>query len=360
MIHRNTYINGPTVLRETWQTRTRDDLFFAGQISGVEGYVESAASGLIAGRNAAALARPSRFRRRRERRRSARSRTTCRTPSRGIISRRTSRSASCAPLQPTAGRKVPRKKAERNLALSDVRSPIWRLDAGDRARSAPTRDDVSRGPISNEQSQLADFLDHLRLNENASAHTVRAYESDLSQFITFVAAHLNRRRPICGRATSITCTSARSSATCTSAATRGRRRRGSSRRSARSGAICGVRAPSRGSRRARRHAEARAAAARAPRRSGDVAAARDARHLVAARPPRPGDPRAVLRVRAAPERTRRTRSRRCQSERPGGPRARARAARNGIVPFNRYDRSGDSGVARGSRDALRPRRDWAA
>jgi methylenetetrahydrofolate--tRNA-(uracil-5-)-methyltransferase len=57
MIHRNTYINGPTVLRPTWQTRSRDDLFFAGQISGVEGYVESAASGLIAGRNAAAVAR---------------------------------------------------------------------------------------------------------------------------------------------------------------------------------------------------------------------------------------------------------------------------------------------------------------
>jgi methylenetetrahydrofolate--tRNA-(uracil-5-)-methyltransferase len=45
------------VLRETWQTKTRDELFFAGQISGVEGYVESAASGLIAGRNAAALER---------------------------------------------------------------------------------------------------------------------------------------------------------------------------------------------------------------------------------------------------------------------------------------------------------------
>jgi methylenetetrahydrofolate--tRNA-(uracil-5-)-methyltransferase len=57
MVHRNTYINGPTVLRETWQTRAQPDLFFAGQISGVEGYVESAASGLIAGRNAAALAR---------------------------------------------------------------------------------------------------------------------------------------------------------------------------------------------------------------------------------------------------------------------------------------------------------------
>jgi integrase/recombinase XerC len=45
------------------------------------------------------------------------------------------------------------------------------------------------------KSQLTDFLEHLRLNDNASAHTVRAYESDLSQFITFVAAHLNRRRP---------------------------------------------------------------------------------------------------------------------------------------------------------------------
>ena len=56
MIHRNTYINGPTVLRDTWQTRSRPDLFFAGQVSGIEGYVESAASGLIAGRNAARLA----------------------------------------------------------------------------------------------------------------------------------------------------------------------------------------------------------------------------------------------------------------------------------------------------------------
>jgi methylenetetrahydrofolate--tRNA-(uracil-5-)-methyltransferase len=56
MVHRNTYINGPAALRETWQARQREDLFFAGQISGVEGYVESAASGLLAGMNAAALA----------------------------------------------------------------------------------------------------------------------------------------------------------------------------------------------------------------------------------------------------------------------------------------------------------------
>ena len=57
MIHRNTYINAPLVLLDTWQTRARPDLFFAGQISGVEGYVESAASGLMAGLNAAALVR---------------------------------------------------------------------------------------------------------------------------------------------------------------------------------------------------------------------------------------------------------------------------------------------------------------
>jgi methylenetetrahydrofolate--tRNA-(uracil-5-)-methyltransferase len=56
MVHRNTYVNGPRVLAETWQVRSRPSLFFAGQMSGVEGYVESAASGLIAGINAAALA----------------------------------------------------------------------------------------------------------------------------------------------------------------------------------------------------------------------------------------------------------------------------------------------------------------
>jgi methylenetetrahydrofolate--tRNA-(uracil-5-)-methyltransferase len=56
MVHRNTYVNGPAVLAETWQVRARPTLFFAGQMSGVEGYVESAASGLLAGINAAALA----------------------------------------------------------------------------------------------------------------------------------------------------------------------------------------------------------------------------------------------------------------------------------------------------------------
>jgi methylenetetrahydrofolate--tRNA-(uracil-5-)-methyltransferase len=55
-VHRNSYINAPAVLQPTFQARRRPDLFFAGQISGVEGYLESAASGLIAGINAARLA----------------------------------------------------------------------------------------------------------------------------------------------------------------------------------------------------------------------------------------------------------------------------------------------------------------
>ncbi len=56
-VHRNSYINAPAILLPTLQARRRRDLFFAGQISGVEGYLESAASGLIAGINAARLAR---------------------------------------------------------------------------------------------------------------------------------------------------------------------------------------------------------------------------------------------------------------------------------------------------------------
>jgi methylenetetrahydrofolate--tRNA-(uracil-5-)-methyltransferase len=55
MIHRNTFVNGPAVLDDTWEVRGQTGLFFAGQMSGVEGYVESAASGLLAGSNAAAL-----------------------------------------------------------------------------------------------------------------------------------------------------------------------------------------------------------------------------------------------------------------------------------------------------------------
>ncbi|MCY7692908.1 FADH(2)-oxidizing methylenetetrahydrofolate--tRNA-(uracil(54)-C(5))-methyltransferase TrmFO [Bacillus altitudinis] len=53
VMHRNTFINSPSLLKPTYQFKNRDDLFFAGQMTGVEGYVESAASGLVAGINAA-------------------------------------------------------------------------------------------------------------------------------------------------------------------------------------------------------------------------------------------------------------------------------------------------------------------
>ncbi len=55
-VHRNTYINGPALLTPALQLRTRPSIFFAGQISGVEGYVESIATGLTAGIHAAELA----------------------------------------------------------------------------------------------------------------------------------------------------------------------------------------------------------------------------------------------------------------------------------------------------------------
>jgi len=55
-IHRNTYINAPTLLSESLQMRELPSVFFAGQICGVEGYVESVATGLMAGIHAAALA----------------------------------------------------------------------------------------------------------------------------------------------------------------------------------------------------------------------------------------------------------------------------------------------------------------
>ena len=119
MIHRNTYINGPTVLRETWQTRTREDLFFAGQISGVEGYVESAASGLLAGRNAASLVLGEPI--------VAPPRTTAIGALAYYVSHAEPRNYQptnitfgiIPPLVPVAGGRVPRKKTDRKVAMSE-------------------------------------------------------------------------------------------------------------------------------------------------------------------------------------------------------------------------------------------------
>jgi methylenetetrahydrofolate--tRNA-(uracil-5-)-methyltransferase len=119
MIHRNTYINGPTVLRETWQTRTREDLFFAGQISGVEGYVESAASGLLAGRNAASLVLGEPI--------SVPPRTTAIGALAYYVSHAEPRNYQptnitfgiIPPLVPATGGRVPRKKTDRKVAMSE-------------------------------------------------------------------------------------------------------------------------------------------------------------------------------------------------------------------------------------------------
>lgn len=56
VMHRNTFINSPRVLKPTYQLKADENIFFAGQMTGVEGYVESAGSGLLAGINAAKLA----------------------------------------------------------------------------------------------------------------------------------------------------------------------------------------------------------------------------------------------------------------------------------------------------------------
>jgi methylenetetrahydrofolate--tRNA-(uracil-5-)-methyltransferase len=55
VMHKNNYINSPAILTQTLQLKSNPNIFFAGQITGVEGYVESAASGIIAGINAACM-----------------------------------------------------------------------------------------------------------------------------------------------------------------------------------------------------------------------------------------------------------------------------------------------------------------
>ena len=54
VMHRNTYLNAPTLLNKDFSVKGQETLYFAGQMTGVEGYVESAASGLMAGLSLAA------------------------------------------------------------------------------------------------------------------------------------------------------------------------------------------------------------------------------------------------------------------------------------------------------------------
>ncbi len=193
MIHRNTYINGPDVLRETWQTKSNDDLFFAGQISGVEGYVESAASGLIAGRNAAARAQRQLAARAAadDRDRRARVLRVARRPASLSAHEHHVRDHAAdrrpeAPAHDRGGR--PQTESKRGAQARPVRAGAGRprrVDEVEGGRSA------AGGAV---KDVLDDFLEHLRLNENASAHTVRAYESDLSQYFRFLSGRVGRVR----------------------------------------------------------------------------------------------------------------------------------------------------------------------
>ena len=96
-------------------------------------------------------------------------------------------------------RKETRKLALSARALADLER--W-MDAGEAAgdrafdehqAQAPLRHALTARRRTAMKDALDEFLEHLRLNENASLHTVRAYESDLSQFLTFLAARAGRR-----------------------------------------------------------------------------------------------------------------------------------------------------------------------
>ena len=161
MIHRNTYINGADRADRHVADRERPDLFFAGQVSGVEGYVESAASGLIAGRNAARWRWAFRL---------APPRTTAigalgyyvSTPIRAL-----------QPSNITFGIMPPldsRRRAARNAS--------WPTSQPRRSRTstavAGRRDGrvVVAAPACSKDATSAQFLEFLRFNRNVSPHTV--------------------------------------------------------------------------------------------------------------------------------------------------------------------------------------------
>ena len=304
MVHRNTYINGPTVLRETWQTRTRDDLFFAGQVSGVEGYVESAASGLIAGRNAAALVlgRPL-------------ERAAAHDGDRRAGVLRLARRSRTLPADQHHARhhgaaRAARRATSCRRSCSIAERALRDLEAWHSAARLATA--ASTGAISmTMKSSSRRSSTTSRFNRNVSAHTVRAYESDITQYLAWLAAERRARGRRAHRRRSRPGERARAPRRARArAATRAARWRASCRRCGRSCAICGAKACSSTIPTALAvRAAARADAAGPSHRAGDGAAARDARRRRPARPPRSRDPRAVLRVGPAVERAGRSTSR---------------------------------------------------
>ena len=168
MVHRNTYVNGPTVLAETWQVRARPSLFFAGQMSGVEATSSRRRRGCSPGMNAAALANGEPV--------SAPPRTTAIGALAYYVSH--ANPAHYEPSNITFGimeplDRAPRGKRQRKLALSEralADLASWRWPT---ARSS--RRLAATGGCMTEH--LKAFLQFLALNRNASrAHGARLRE----------------------------------------------------------------------------------------------------------------------------------------------------------------------------------------
>ena len=301
MVHRNTYINGPTVLQATWQTRARADLFFAGQVSGVEGYVESAASGLLAGRNAAALVLGEPLT------------TLPRTTAIGALAYYVSHAEAkyyqpsnitfgiMAPLDDSG---TPRAQGRRPQAR-DLRA---RAGGAGGSGAWPPYGARGPGPMTVHDGSLKqyirDFVEYLRLNRNMSDHTV-ARLRERPRAVPDRPAPLSRQR------TRPSLTPADFSPDNVRLFLGAVFRDGASRATAarklaavrtfgkwlrREGVIEGDPAALAGT------PVARAEDPGPSVHRGDGQAARDARSQLAAGPPRPGDARVVLRLGSPPER----------------------------------------------------------